>query len=168
MKLVIRPISKLPNRISSNISKCPMRNAWWIIINARKQQTKWFRNEYPTLLVSYLICSYVKNKIPRQGQLYISLNHICFYSYMLGQETKLKIGFAELQDLYRHSNIIYLTTNNQMQYNFTILFDSTEAYELIEQLNKMAIQQIIKVILWFVMLAYMYIEFSYCYIKGSR
>lgn len=65
---------------------------------------------------------------------------------MLGQETKLVIGFSELEDISRHGSIIYLKTNNQMQYNFTILFNASHVYELIEQLNKMAIQQIIKVI----------------------
>jgi len=35
---------------------------------------------------------YVKNKIPRQGQLYISLNHVCFYSYMLGPRLSVWVG----------------------------------------------------------------------------
>lgn len=64
---------------------------------------------------------------------------------MLGQETKRSIRFTELEELSKHANVIYLKTNNKMQYNFTILFDSAEAYELIEQLNKMAIQKIIQV-----------------------
>lgn len=64
---------------------------------------------------------------------------------MLGQETKRSIRFTELEELSRHGNIIYLKTNNNMQYNFTILFDANEAYDFIEQLNKMAIQRIIKV-----------------------
>lgn len=88
---------------------------------------------------------YVKNKIPRQGHLYISLNHVSFYSYMLGQETKISIRFTELEEITRHVNTIYLKTNNKMQYNFTILFDHIEAYEHIELLNKMAIQRIIQV-----------------------
>ncbi|XP_037819094.1 TBC1 domain family member 8B [Lucilia sericata] len=95
-------------------------------------------------LVNYYSCTYIKNKIPRQGHLYISLNHVSFYSYMLGQETKISIRFTELEELSRHANTIYLKTNNKMQYNFTILFDHIEAYEFIEQLNKMAIQRIIQ------------------------
>jgi len=86
---------------------------------------------------------YVKNKIPRQGQLYISLNHVCFYSYMLGQEIKRIIRFAELEDISRNANTIYLKTTNNMTYNFTMLFNASEAHQLIEQLNKMAIQQLI-------------------------
>ncbi|XP_068143014.1 TBC1 domain family member 9 isoform X2 [Drosophila tropicalis] len=94
-------------------------------------------------LVNSYSATYVKNKIPRQGQLYISMNHVCFYSYMLGQEIKRIIRFAELEDISRNANIIYLKTTNNMTYNFTLLFNASEAHVLIEQLNKMAIQQLI-------------------------
>ncbi|EDW18570.1 TBC1 domain family member 9 isoform X1 [Drosophila mojavensis] len=94
-------------------------------------------------LVNSYSATYVKNKIPRQGQLYISLNHVCFYSYMLSQEIKRIIRFAELEDISRSGNTIYLKTTNNMTYNFTLLFNSSEAHVLIEQLNKMAIQKLI-------------------------
>ncbi|XP_067644992.1 TBC1 domain family member 9 [Eurosta solidaginis] len=95
-------------------------------------------------LVNTYACTYVKNKIPHQGNLYISLNHICFYSYMLGIQTKRVIRFAELEDIKRHGQSIYLKTVNNSNYNFTLLGDVKEAYGLIEQLNKMAIQQMIQ------------------------
>lgn len=94
-------------------------------------------------LVNSYSATYVKNKIPRQGQLYISLNHVCFYSYMLSQEIKRIIRFAELEDISRSGNTIYLKTTNNMTYNFTLLFNPNEAHVLIEQLNKMAIQKLI-------------------------
>jgi hypothetical protein len=37
-------------------------------------------------LVNYYSCSYWKGKVPRQGWLYLSINHVCFYSYLLGKE----------------------------------------------------------------------------------
>jgi len=37
-------------------------------------------------LVNYYSCSYWKGKVPRQGWLYLSINHLCFYSYILGKE----------------------------------------------------------------------------------
>lgn len=37
-------------------------------------------------LVNYYSCSYWKGRVPRQGWLYLSINHICFYSYLLGKE----------------------------------------------------------------------------------
>ncbi|XP_070142241.1 TBC1 domain family member 9 isoform X2 [Drosophila kikkawai] len=94
-------------------------------------------------LVNSYSATYVKNKIPRQGQLYISMNHVCFYSYMLGQEIKRIIRCAELEDISRNANTIYLKTTNNMTYNFTMLFNAREAHLLIEQLNKMAIKQLI-------------------------
>ncbi|XP_030570382.1 TBC1 domain family member 9 isoform X2 [Drosophila novamexicana] len=94
-------------------------------------------------LVNSYSATYIKNKIPRQGQLYISLNHVCFYSLMLNQEIKLIIRFAELEDISRSGNTIYLKTTNNMTYNFTLMFNMNEAHVLIEQLNKMAIQKLI-------------------------
>ncbi|XP_039963807.1 TBC1 domain family member 9 [Bactrocera tryoni] len=112
-------------------------------VSASKFQTL-FEMPKEERLVNTYACTYVKNKIPNQGNLYISLNHICFYSYMLGSETKRVIRFAELEDIKRHGQIIYLKTVNNMHYNFTLLKDVKEAYGLIEQLNKMAIQQLIQ------------------------
>lgn len=37
-------------------------------------------------LVNYYSCSFWKGKVPRQGWLYLSINHLCFYSYLLGKE----------------------------------------------------------------------------------
>ncbi|XP_054734320.1 TBC1 domain family member 9 [Anastrepha obliqua] len=92
-------------------------------------------------LVNTYACTYVKNKIPHQGNLYISLNHICFYSYILGSQTKRVIRFAELEDIQKYGQILYLKTVNNMDYNFTLIKDVKEAHGLIEQLSKMAIQQ---------------------------
>ena len=41
-------------------------------------------------------CSYWKGKLPRQGWLYLSVNHLCFYSYLLGKETKLVIRWTDI------------------------------------------------------------------------
>ncbi|TDG52650.1 hypothetical protein AWZ03_000883 [Drosophila navojoa] len=107
------------------------------------QFRQFFKMPEEERLVNSYSATYVKNKIPRQGQLYISLNHVCFYSYMLSQEIKRIIRFAELEDISRSGNTIYLKTTNNMTYNFTLLFNSSEAHDLIEQLNKMAIQKLI-------------------------
>ena len=44
-------------------------------------------------LVNYYSCSYWHNRIPRQGWIYLSVNFICFYSFLLGKETRVIIKY---------------------------------------------------------------------------
>lgn len=37
-------------------------------------------------LVNYYSCSYWKGRVPRQGWMYLSINHLCFYSFLMGRE----------------------------------------------------------------------------------
>ncbi|XP_023371554.1 TBC1 domain family member 8-like [Otolemur garnettii] len=42
-------------------------------------------------LVTYYSCCCWKGRVPRQGWLYLSINHLCFYSFFLGKE-RAKLG----------------------------------------------------------------------------
>ena len=44
--------------------------------------------EYVYFCVDYS-CSYWKGPVPRQGWMYLSVNHLCFYSFLIGREAKL-------------------------------------------------------------------------------
>lgn len=43
-------------------------------------------------LVTYYSCCCWKGRVPRQGWLYLSTNHLCFYSFLLGKERKWGSG----------------------------------------------------------------------------
>lgn len=43
-------------------------------------------------LVTYYSCCCWKGRVPRQGWLYLSINHLCFYSFFLGKERKWGLG----------------------------------------------------------------------------
>lgn len=46
-------------------------------------------------LVNYYSCSYWKGRVPRQGWLYLSVNHLCFYSFLLGKEGEMRRGITD-------------------------------------------------------------------------
>lgn len=71
------------------------------------------------------------------------MNHLCFYSYMFGKETKFIVRYAEIIDLSRGSNSISIRTKNDKEFTFGLLFSATETYSLIEQLSKIAMQKMI-------------------------
>uniref|UniRef100_A0A6B2EBH3 Putative gtpase-activating protein gyp2 n=1 Tax=Phlebotomus kandelakii TaxID=1109342 RepID=A0A6B2EBH3_9DIPT len=95
-------------------------------------------------LVNYYSCNYTKNRLPRQGHIYLSLNHLCFYSYIFGKETKLVLSYTEITDISRATNSIYIRTQNNSEYTFGLLFSPSETHNLIEQLSKMAMQKMIQ------------------------
>ncbi|XP_053672142.1 TBC1 domain family member 9 [Anopheles nili] len=104
-----------------------------------------FRMPEDEKLVNYYYCSYFR-KIPRQGQLYLSLNHICFYSYILGSECKLCLRYNELTDIKKSGNTITVRAGQQSskEYTFMFLYSPSEAYQLIEQLSKLTMQKMIQ------------------------
>ncbi|KAL1376620.1 hypothetical protein pipiens_016794 [Culex pipiens pipiens] len=94
-------------------------------------------------LVSHYSCSYIK-KVPRQGQLYLSLNHLCFYSYLFGAESKLRFRYNELTDIKKSGNMITIKTTQMKEYTFAFLYSPSEAYNLIEQMSKITMQKLIQ------------------------
>ncbi|XP_058121840.1 TBC1 domain family member 9 [Anopheles ziemanni] len=104
-----------------------------------------FRMPEDEKLVNYYYCSYFR-KIPRQGQLYLSLNHLCFYSYILGSESKLCFRYNELTEIKKSGNTITIRAGQQStkEYTFMFLLSPSEVYQLIEQLSKLTMQKMIQ------------------------
>ena len=50
-------------------------------------------------LINYYSCSYWNSKLPKQGWMYLSVTHLCFYSYILGKETKIALRWTDVTGL---------------------------------------------------------------------
>ncbi|XP_066998326.2 TBC1 domain family member 9 isoform X2 [Anabrus simplex] len=98
-------------------------------------------------LVNYYSCSYWKGRIPRQGWLYLSVGHMCFYSYILGRETKLAIRWTDITDLSKTSSLLFpdsiRVTTREKEYHFSMFLHKSETFSLMEQLTNLAMKQLI-------------------------
>ncbi|EAT33625.1 AAEL014093-PA, partial [Aedes aegypti] len=115
-------------------------SSFQIVVNKFREKFKMPEDEK---LVSYYSCSYIK-RVPRQGQMYLSLNHLCFYSYIFGAESKLRFRYNELTDIKKSGTMITIKTSQNKEYTFAFLYPLGEVYNLIEQLSKITMQKLIQ------------------------
>nr|XP_009857558.1 TBC1 domain family member 9 [Ciona intestinalis] len=98
-------------------------------------------------LVNYYSCSYWKKKVPRQGWLYLSVNHLCFYSFLLGKVAKLIIRWNDVTKLEKDNTLlvpesIHVATREN-RYVFSMFLNISETYHLMTQLANIAIRQLV-------------------------
>uniref|UniRef100_A0AAQ5Y8Y6 TBC1 domain family member 9 n=1 Tax=Amphiprion ocellaris TaxID=80972 RepID=A0AAQ5Y8Y6_AMPOC len=98
-------------------------------------------------LVNYYSCSYWKGKVPRQGWLYLSINHLCFYSYLLGKEAKLVVRWADITQLEKSAtlllpDVIKVSTRTN-EHVFSVFLNINETFKLAEQLANIAMRQLL-------------------------
>ncbi|CAG2161932.1 unnamed protein product [Oppiella nova] len=98
-------------------------------------------------LVNYYSCSYWNGRLPRQGWLYLSVNHLCFYSYLFGKELKLIIKWIDIKRLERDSTVFFpdsikILTRDKC-YIFSLFLKTSETYNLMEQLANLTMRQLI-------------------------
>uniref|UniRef100_A0A672YVE2 TBC1 domain family member 9 n=1 Tax=Sphaeramia orbicularis TaxID=375764 RepID=A0A672YVE2_9TELE len=98
-------------------------------------------------LVNYYSCSYWKGKVPRQGWLYLSINHLCFYSYLLGKEAKLVVRWADITQLEKSAtlllpDVIKVSTRSN-EHVFSVFLNINETFKLAEQLANIAMRQLL-------------------------
>uniref|UniRef100_A0A3Q2FFE6 TBC1 domain family member 9 n=2 Tax=Cyprinodon variegatus TaxID=28743 RepID=A0A3Q2FFE6_CYPVA len=98
-------------------------------------------------LVNYYSCSYWKGKVPRQGWLYLSINHLCFYSYLLGKEAKLVVRWADITQLEKSAtlllpDVIKVSTRTN-EHVFSVFLNINETFKLAEQLANIAMRRLL-------------------------
>ncbi|XP_044046140.1 TBC1 domain family member 9 [Siniperca chuatsi] len=98
-------------------------------------------------LVNYYSCSYWKGKVPRQGWLYLSINHLCFYSYLLGKEAKLEVRWADITQLEKSATLllpdVIKVSTRVNEHVFSVFLNINETFKLAEQLANIAMRQLL-------------------------
>ncbi|KAJ8917673.1 hypothetical protein NQ315_005120 [Exocentrus adspersus] len=98
-------------------------------------------------LVNYYSCSYWKGKIPRQGWMYLSINHCSFHAFILGLDTKVCIRWSEVTQLSKKNSIVFPDSiqicTREKEYNFSMFLSKNETFALMEQLVDLAVKRLI-------------------------
>ncbi|XP_054829280.1 TBC1 domain family member 8 isoform X1 [Eublepharis macularius] len=98
-------------------------------------------------LITYYSCCCWKGRVPRQGWLYLSINHLCFYSFFLGKELKLTIPWVDVQKLERTSNIfmtdIIRISTQSKERDFSMFLNIDEAFRIMEQLADVTLRRLL-------------------------
>ncbi|XP_052243499.1 TBC1 domain family member 9-like isoform X1 [Dreissena polymorpha] len=114
--------------------------------SATRKFMKLFNMPPEEKLVNHYSCSYWKGKVPRQGWMYLSVNHMCFYSFLLGKEAKVIVRWTDIMKLERGNNMILpesiRVSTRDCEYVFSMFMQIGETYRLMEQLANMAMRQL--------------------------
>ncbi|KAK1175874.1 TBC1 domain family member 9-like isoform X1 [Acipenser oxyrinchus oxyrinchus] len=98
-------------------------------------------------LVNYYSCSYWKGKVPRQGWVYLSINHLSFYSFLLGKEAKLVIRWTDITQLEKNATLLLPETikvsTRSSEHIFSVFLNINETFKLMEQLANIAMRQLL-------------------------
>ncbi|XP_077330429.1 TBC1 domain family member 9B isoform X2 [Lithobates pipiens] len=98
-------------------------------------------------LVNYYSCSYWKGRVPRQGWLYLTVNHLCFYSFLLGKEVTLVIQWLDVTQLEKNATLLFpeciKVNTRDNEYFFSMFLNISETFKLMEQLANIAMRQLL-------------------------
>ncbi|KAM4555975.1 TBC1 domain family member 9B isoform 1-T1 [Odontesthes bonariensis] len=98
-------------------------------------------------LVNYYSCSYWKGRVPRQGWLYLSINHLCFYSFLLGKEVTVVVPWTEVTQLEKNATLVFpesvRVSTRHTEHFFSMFLNINDTFKLMEQLANMAMRQLL-------------------------
>ncbi|XP_025206941.1 TBC1 domain family member 9 [Melanaphis sacchari] len=143
---------KIKSLVATNASETPDEENSESFKDASIKFHRLFNVSRDTTLVCYYSCSYLKKKIPRRGWLYLSVEYLCFYSYMLGMEDKIVVRWTDVINLDKNTGVlsdtITVTTRDKREYRFFMFLHSSDTFELMKQLVNLAMKGIINDV-WF-------------------
>ena len=109
---------------------------------ARAKMAKLFNLSLETdKLVSYYSCTNWQGKLPAQGWIYLTVNHLAFYSFLLGVETKVLVRWTDVTNIERQVGQGVRVTSREGEWVFTLY--NKEGYDLISQLANLAMRSLI-------------------------
>ncbi|XP_041653069.1 TBC1 domain family member 9B isoform X2 [Cheilinus undulatus] len=98
-------------------------------------------------LVNYYSCSYWKGRVPRQGWVYLSVNHLCFYSFLLGKEVTLVVPWMEVTQLEKNATLVFpesvRVSTRHTEHFFSMFLNINDTFKLMEQLANIAMRQLL-------------------------
>uniref|UniRef100_A0A674D014 TBC1 domain family member 9B n=1 Tax=Salmo trutta TaxID=8032 RepID=A0A674D014_SALTR len=98
-------------------------------------------------LVNYYSCSYWKGRVPRQGWVYLSVNHLCFYSLLLGKEVTLVVQWTEVIRLEKNATLLFpesvRVSTRHTEHYFSMFLNVNDTFKLMEQLATIAMRQLL-------------------------
>ncbi|XP_076861909.1 TBC1 domain family member 9B isoform X2 [Brachyhypopomus gauderio] len=98
-------------------------------------------------LVNYYSCSFWKGRVPRQGWLYLSVNHLCFYSFLLGKEVTLVVQWTDVTQLDKNATLLFpesiRVSTRDVEHYFSMFLNINDTFKLMEQLANIAMRQLL-------------------------
>uniref|UniRef100_A0A915NFM3 GRAM domain-containing protein n=1 Tax=Meloidogyne javanica TaxID=6303 RepID=A0A915NFM3_MELJA len=99
-------------------------------------------------LVNYYSCSYWKGNKPFQGKLYLSVNFLCFYSFIVGNELIVKLRWTDVLKMSHNNSMLSrslnVVTKDGRKHVFSVFMNFADAYKHASQLANFAMKQLIE------------------------